>query len=235
MNATNPFFRGLTDFEIKRLLRIAYDGESKYELCKVHPSQDKYPDHFIIGDSCWFNKEHAYLRQDDQMPSLDVFDISESQEGSVIDVVYELTAKCGVTKVHVGDYPSRQDAQCVVEHLSFNNGAFSRCWEISNSHITEDAFNYIHQRGTADIDHVIFEPFVVHSMAAGLVLFNTPWTDANLKDICMSVDCYKEQLVHDQVPECLARLLLLAGEADVRVLIFDSEAPQLKGLPVYDW
>jgi len=76
---------------------------------------------------------------------------------------------------------------------------------------------------------------IPYSPAIGVKLIATPWTDANL--------LYAEDMTADDLRQIhrdkgmlddLANVLFLAAEADVRILIFDADAPLLPGLPVYE-
>lgn len=73
------------------------------------------------------------------------------------------------------------------------------------------------------------------SHAFGVKLIATPWTDSHLQQI---EDCTAKQLRQQQLsaglPVELVEVLHLAAQADVRILIFDPDAAQLDGLPVYD-
>lgn len=50
--------------------------------------------------------------------------------------------------------------------------------------------------------------------------------------------CHSEQLRREHLskgmPGDLANVLTLAGQADVRMLVFDADAPVLEGLPLYE-
>jgi hypothetical protein len=74
---------------------------------------------------------------------------------------------------------------------------------------------------------------VPYSPAIGVKLISTPWTDQNLE--------YAEGITAEQLrqehrskgmPDDLANILELAGQADVRILILDADAPVLPGLPL---
>lgn len=68
----------------------------------------------------------------------------------------------------------------------------------------------------------------------GCKLYSTPW----LKNIAAggsysSTEEVTARLHADHVPSVLLRLLLLAGEADTRLLIFDPDATPLSELPMF--
>lgn len=80
-----------------------------------------------------------------------------------------------------------------------------------------------------------FECFVLNSNnAVGCKLYSTPW----LRNIAAggSYCCIEEvtaRLRADHVPPVLLRLLLMAGEADTGLLIFDPDARPLPELPLF--
>ena len=66
-------------------------------------------------------------------------------------------------------------------------------------------------------------------------LIATPWTDDNLHAI---EGITAERLMREHrkkgMPESLVHVLHLAALADVRILVFDADAPVLDGLTIYD-
>lgn len=74
-----------------------------------------------------------------------------------------------------------------------------------------------------------------YSPAIGVKLIATPWTDANLEYVeDISADQLRQEQLRKGVPESLAEVLYLAALADVRMLVFDADAPELEGLKRYD-
>jgi len=138
--------------------------------------------------------------------------------------------------VHIGDADSEQAAQAVAQRLGFNTGVFSRCWEISSAHLSETSNRYLME--LADIatpERFFFIAFrIPYSPAIGVKLIATPWTDANLLHVDGITAEDLRQIHRDKgMPDDLAQVLFLAAETDVRILIFDADAPLLPGLPVY--
>ncbi|MBN0105832.1 ABC transporter substrate-binding protein, partial [Pseudomonas aeruginosa] len=74
---------------------------------------------------------------------------------------------------------------------------------------------------------------VPYSPAIGVKLISTPWTDKNLEH---AEGITAEQLQQEHrskvMPADLANILELAGQANVRILILDADAPVLLGLPL---
>jgi len=133
--------------------------------------------------------------------------------------------------VHIGDADSEQAAHAVAQRLGFNTGVYSRCWEISSAHLSESANRYLME--LADI--ATPERFIPYSPAIGIKLIATPWTDANLLHVDGITAEDLRQIHRDKgMPDDLAQVLFLAAEADVRILIFDADAPLLPGLPVFE-
>lgn len=125
----------------------------------------------------------------------------------------------------------------VVKRPTFETGSYSRCWEIRSAHITEDAANCLSE--FADIATPTGFMFVAfrlpYSPAIGVKLTATPRTDDNLQHVegITAAQLRQEHLDHG-MPGHLVEILHLAAQADVRILIFDAEAPVLDDLPVYE-
>lgn len=139
--------------------------------------------------------------------------------------------------LHVGDTYSEDAAREVVRRLRFETGFFSRAWEISAAHITEDAGRYLAE--LADIatpTGFLFVAFrIPYSPAIGMKLIATPWTDDNLQKVDdTTADRLREEHRKKGIPESLVDVLHLAALADVRILLFDADAPVLDGLTVYE-
>lgn len=137
--------------------------------------------------------------------------------------------------VHVGDTYSAEAAREVVQRLSFETGYYSRCWEISREHITVDSWHYL--ANLADLatpEAFLFIAFrVPYSPAIGIKLISTPWTDENLEHAeGISAAQLRQEHRGKGMPDDLANILELAGQADVRILILDADAPALLGLPL---
>lgn len=111
---------------------------------------------------------------------------------------------------------------------------YSRCREISNAHLSVSTQGYLAER--AHIDTPIALRFVAFDIpfsgAFGARLASIPWTDANL---LREEGITAEQLSQIQqfrgLPDDLRKILHLAGQAGMRIVIFDPDAPVLDGLP----
>ncbi|MBN0308188.1 ABC transporter substrate-binding protein, partial [Pseudomonas aeruginosa] len=74
---------------------------------------------------------------------------------------------------------------------------------------------------------------VPYSPAIGVKLISTPWTDKNLEYAeGISAEQLRQEHRDKGMPDDLANILELAGQADVRILILDADAPALLGLPL---
>lgn len=127
----------------------------------------------------------------------------------------------------------------MVHRLYFETGHYSRAWEISTAHLTEEALCYLERRaGNFDSRSIglLFEPFALTDCnGVGCKLIGTPWADDNLMKIegCSYSSLRQEQL-DAGTPAALVNVLYLAALADVRLLIFDPDAAVLEGLAIFD-
>jgi hypothetical protein len=159
-----------------------------------------------------------------------------SGEGVVGAVVYAIHGDdLDGRPVHVGDTYSAEAARDVVQRLGFETGYYSRCWEISSAHISQETGQYL--ASLADLatpEAFLFIAFrVPYSPAIGVKLISTPWTDKNLEYAeGISAEQLRQEHRDKGMPDDLANILELAGQADVRILILDADAPALLGLPL---
>lgn len=100
-----------------------------------------------------------------------------SGEGVIGAVVYAIHGDdFDGRPIHVGDTYSAEAAREVVQRLSFETGYYSRCWEISSAHISEETGQYL--ANLADLatpEAFLFIAFrVPYSPAIGIKLISTP-------------------------------------------------------------
>src|SRR3546814_1589798 len=70
---------------------------------------------------------------------------------------------------------------------------------------------------------------VPYSPAIGVKLIATPWTDAHLQNLDgITVEQLRQEHLSKGMPADLMRVLHLAANADVRILIFDADAHQIR-------
>ncbi|WP_454693368.1 DUF5983 family protein [Achromobacter aegrifaciens] len=237
----NPFIRGYCKLKVVRTLLIRYDDASPHVWRPLHASQEHLTDGDLIWSSCIVTNDFAVVRNsadaisDELMEECDAVE-GVSGDGVVGAVVYAIHGEDhDGSLVHVGDTYSAEAAREVVQRLSFETGYYSRCWEISSAHITEETGHYL--ASLADLatpEAFLFIAFrVPYSPAIGVKLISTPWTDENLEHAeGISAEQLRQEHRDKGMPDDLANILELAGQADVRILILDADAPALLGLPL---
>lgn len=233
----NPFLRGYWNLRIVRSLCISYDDGSPLVWRSLHANQSHLSDGNLISSPCIVAEDFALLRIDSNDLDEALAGKSVQGEGVVGAVVYAIHGEAPDGRpVHIADTYSVEAAQEVIQRLTFETGYYSRCWEISTAHLTEATGRYLAE--LADIatpTAFLFLAFrLPYSPAIGIKLISTPWSDAHLRDV---EDITAEQLRQEHrdkgLPDDLAEVLHLAAEADVRILIFDAEAPELDGLTIF--
>ena len=231
----NPFVRGYDGLSVQRLLAISYDDDCPLTYLPLHPSQSHLPDSQVERRACIFSDDFVLITEDQTVP--DELQAQCRSDGLARNVVYAVMAQEDGKPLHVGDTYSEEAAREVVRRLSFETGFYSRCWEISSAHLTAEAGRFLAE--LADIatpSGFLFVAFrIPYSPAIGVKLIATPWTDANLHHIeGISTEELRQEHRAKGMPESLVEVLHLAALADVRMLVFDADAPVLDGLPLYD-
>ena len=237
----NPFLRGYWNLKIVRTLSISYEDGSPHVWRNIHPSQQHLCDAALVSSPCIVTSDFAVVRNGTVPVSAELMaecDAIEgvSGEGVVGAVVYAIHGDdFDGRPVHVGDTYSAEAAREVVQRLSFETGYFSRAWEISREHITVDTWHYL--ANLADLatpEAFLFIAFrVPYSPAIGIKLISTPWTDQNLEYAeGITAEQLRQEHRNKGMPDELANILELAGQADVRILILDADASVLPGLPL---
>ncbi len=159
--------------------------------------------------------------------------------GLVRQVTYAVTGEMLNERHHVGDLYSLEEAQAMIHRLNFDTGHYSRAWEISTAHLTDEALRHLEIRvGNFDSKPtgLLFEPFALPDCnGVGCKLIGTPWTDDNLVKIEGNpYSSLRQEQLEAGTPEALINVLYLAALADVRLLIFDPDAAVLDGLAIFD-
>lgn len=232
---TNPFIRGYQNLKFDRVLMITYEDDCPPCFRPLHASQAHLPDDKVQLFPCIFCDDFALITEGQTIS--DELELQCQNHGVVRTVVYGITADDFGTPIHVGDTYTVEAARKVIDRLSFETGIYSRCWEISSAHLPASAMSFLERiADSATTTGLLFQPFrIAGCPLIGCKLICTPWTDQNL----LAIDGINaKELRHEQlrwgVPEPLVKVLHLAALADSRFLIFDADAPVLKGLPVYD-
>lgn len=231
----NPFVRGYQGLHIVRTLCITYADDSPPVWRPLHSSQAHLPDDQVAQFPCILCSDFALITEGQEIP--DALEAQCQTEGIVRAVVYAVAGDDFGQPIHVGDTYSEETAREVIRRLSFETGFYSRCWEISTAHITEEAGRYLVE--LADIatpTGFLFIAFrIPYSPAIGVKLIATPWTDENLQSVeGITANDLRQEHLGKGMPTSLVDVLHLAALADVRILLFDADAPVLDGLALYE-
>lgn len=234
-HSNNPFVRGYDGLSVQRLLAISYEDDCPLTYLPLHASQAHLPDSQVERHPCIFSDEFALITEGQDVPA----DLDEQcrSQGIVRTVVHAVMADEAGQPLHVGDTYSDEAAREVVRRLRFETGFYSRCWEISSAHLTANASHFLAE--LADIatpSRFLFVAFrIPYSPAIGVKLIATPWTDENLQQVeGITAERLRQEHRRKGMPESLVEVLHLSALADVRLLIFDADAPVLDGLTLYD-
>lgn len=196
---------------MQRLLAISYDDDCPLSYLPLHVSQSHLPDSQVERHACVFCDDFALITEGQNVPP--ELDAQCPSHGIARNLVYAVMAEEAGQPLHVGDTYSEEAAREVVRRLRFETGFYSRAWEISSAHITEEAGRFL----------------------AELADIATPWTDANLQHVeGITAEELRQEHRAKGVPESLVEVLHLAALVDVRMLVFDADAPVLDGLTLYD-
>lgn len=139
----NPFVRGYHDFHIQRVAVISYDDRCPVTYLPLHLSQSHLPDEQALYRRCIFNDSFVLITEgQDIAPELDALC---GGAGTIQAALYSTHGDDNGVSTHIGDTYSEEAAREVVRQITFETGHFSRCWEISAAHVTEE----VQGRGTA--------------------------------------------------------------------------------------
>ncbi|MFV3091292.1 ABC transporter substrate-binding protein [Pseudomonas sp. GW6] len=235
MNSSiNPFTRGYHDFDIQRVAVIGYDDRCPMTYLPLHASQSHVPNAQLIHRRCIFSDEFVLVTEGQEVaPELDMLC---SGTGTIRAVLYSIYGDDNGTSSHIGDAQTLEAAREVVRRLSFEAGHYSRCWEISSAHVTEDAIRYLKDMAATETPSgLLFVAFhIPYSPAVGVKLIATPWTSTNLLHVeGITAEQLRQEHLAQGVPPSLVEVLYQAAAADVRILILDGDAATLDGLRLY--
>ena len=232
----NPFLRGYWNLRIVRTLSISYEDGSPRVWRPLHVSQQQLSDDALRSSACIVTSDFAAIKTGIEPICTELMAEWDADEGVVDAVVYAIYGDdFDGRPVHVGDTYSAEAAREIVQRLSFESGYFSRSWEISSAHISAESWHYLET--LADIatpEALLCIAFrIPYSQAIGIKLISTPWTDRNLEYAeGISAEQLQQEHRNKGMPADLVHILALAGQADVRILVFDEDAPVLLGLPL---
>lgn len=230
----NPFTRGYHGFHIQRVAVIGYDDRCPVTSLPLHLSQCHLPDEQLMHRRCIFTDSFVLISEgQDVAPELNALC---SGTGTILAVLCSIYGDDNGASSHIGDTQPLEAAREVVHRLSFETGHYSRCWEISSAHVTEDAIHYLWKMADTETPTgLLFVAFhMPYSPAIGMKLITSPWTSANLLHVeGITAEQLREVHLGKGIPPSLVEVLHQAAEADVRILILDADAPALDGLELY--
>jgi hypothetical protein len=229
----NPFIRGYQGLNIQRTLVILLGKNYPPARRLLHPSQTHLSDDRIAQKHCLLSNEYAIVTGGQRIPKS--LRAQCDRRGFVIDVQYAIQADDDGQPVSLGLVPSREQADEIIRRMRFETGVLSRCWEISRWHLDFAALRFLEGLEQAKPIYIPFcDVFRLRSDVTGIKLIGTPWNDEHLRKCGATVlELRKAHLKHG-MPPSLLHVLHLAGQADIRILIFDGGAPLLEGLMTYD-
>ncbi|VXC23907.1 conserved hypothetical protein [Pseudomonas sp. 8Z] len=231
MPPPNPFANNPLSLTITRLLQITYANDCPPCHRLLHPTQEMLSDDQLQCFPCAFTDETALITEGQDVDD-ELLDTHISS-GIVRQVIYAINGDIKGVQSHVADTYSAEQAQQLVDLLNSTDIRACSAWEISDQHLDHDAHQYL-VRVTDETWYtgLAFEAFKLWKPGAlGIQLVTDYWSSL-LDDLTLQA-FYQEQL-RNGVPTCLVNLLHLAAAASVRYVMFDPDASQLDGLPVFE-
>lgn len=234
MTNPNPFIRGYQNLYIRRELMITYDEHFAPCYRQIGAEQQDAGDDRLVGHHAIFNDTHALAIEPETVT--DDQHTLYPANGQVRAVVYAVRATENGEELHLGDTESRPRAEGLLKRIQFETGFYSRSFEITSAHLPDEEWDELQDLVQhADTQPLMFECFTLpDSDAIGFKLHCTPWTDEHLAYACACSLSEVQAAMEGQgfEPETI-RVLSLAGQADVRILILDPNGCLLEGLPQF--
>jgi len=229
----NPFIRGFEKVTYRRTLLVFDRINSKLLELPLHKAQEMLYDEELAMQPCIFNESFVVLDRPDLPDGISGTCLGQ---GHVALIQYRLYGWIEGGSALIDTVLSQDDAETLHNFHSFETGYYSRCWEISTAHITKESLKYLNRlvyfegAGTE-----FYEAFhLPQSEAFGVKLIATPWTERNLMEYGgITVETVCQRLKNEGMPDDLVNVLLLAAQADVRILVFDPSAMEVPGLAKY--
>jgi hypothetical protein len=221
----NPFIKGYWGLEARRTLQVSRDGNPRSVYFPLHPSQAHWHDREIVLRPCIVCNGYAIsaTRQTLSEALTALCNEHGSEQGFVEGVRYTIHADDNGQDVRLGDVDSSEKADTIINRMKFEAGFYSRCWEISPAHLEKEAVGYLQRVAHRAEPLDFFSVFNLVCGRVGVHLSHAPFDNAPSA----------AELFARGMPLSLARLLYLAVEADVRILIFAHGAPRLNVLPTF--
>lgn len=236
----NPFEKGFQDYRIERLAMI-YTQDLPWTLhyAPIHPCQQYLKDVEFENQHAIFSDHYAFLENDSA--TQDILATCKYQ-GQFIKIVYRINASYGMGETIIGQPITLDEAQNIVQKLQFETGTFSRCWEISNRHIPKTDFDLL-LNDAKQLPQIVASPFLMDlfilddqdDFSLGIRLNRTPWTDEHLTKVTdyNTASLRQSYLADGDLSAAFVDLIMLAGQADVRIVIFKTQGKVLEHLPIY--
>jgi hypothetical protein len=234
MSFPNPFVRGFWGLHVLRSLDVICNGRSTW--LPLHSSHERLPDDEVVQKPCLICNGHVISGTTETLATNLTADckLYGYEKGFVTNVRYTILADENDRNIRLGDVPSLEEADEIIRRLTFRPGFFNRCWEISALHLEKTAVDYLEKIIEAAEALDFFSVFRIERHRIGIHLFNVDWGHAYSQH-ANDINITERLLGHLEtgMPLSLARMLFLAGEADVQYLILAHGAPVLRGLPVF--
>lgn len=239
----NPFKRGYQDFRIERLAMI-YTGDLPWSVyyAPLHSSQESFRDFEFEGKGAIFSDHHAVM-------DLDLVSAALRSEckyrGHFIKVIYRLIASDGADETIIGEALTLKDAWRIVQNLQFDTGCYSRLWEISNRHIPKEVLDLLRNKAKRLSENLIDSYFLMDlfildhpgveaDFDLGIRLNRIPWTQEHVTKVThYDLVELRDSYLNDGLPSSFVDLVLQAGMAEVRILVFREQGKVLAGLPTF--
>lgn len=237
----NPFQRGYTDFKIERLAMV-YTQDLPWCLhyAPIHSAHEAMKDFEFENQQAVFDDHHVSLMRCAGKTRLDEC----RYRGQLIKIIYRVLATEYASQVIIGQALSLLEAERMIDNIQIQTGYYNRCFEISSTHLPWRDLENLKNRAE-ESPQIVDAPFLIDlflinnerndNFDLGIRLNRTPWTeDERLeKVLCPDSTDLRQHYLEEGLSSELIDLLLLAGKADVRLIIFSDNAPILSRLATY--
>ena len=237
----NPFERGYSDFKIERLAMV-YTQDLPWCLhyALIHPSHEAIKDFEFENQEAIFDDHHVSIMRCAGKKRLDEC----RYRGQLIKIIYHVLATEYATQVIIGEALCFSEAERMIHNIQMQAGHYNRCFEINSTHLPWQDLEGLKQR-TENIPKIVDAPFLldlflinnehIDDFDLGIRLNRTPWIEDDMlqKVMCSGSTDLREDYLEEGLSTQLIDLLLLAGKADVRLIIFSDNAPVLPRLATY--
>lgn len=239
----NPFERGYQCFRIERLAMIyTRDLPECLHYAPLHPSQEYLKDVEFEGQDAIFSNTHVLV---DTGLVAEALREACKYHGHLIKMVYRMTASHDMSETIIGEVSTLEQARRIVWNIQSETGAYHRLWEISNRHVHKDVLdllrNKARQLSKNWIDsYFLMDLFILDNpgdepeLDLGIRLNHLPWTQEHVMKVTdYDLDGLRDGYLHDGLPASFVDLVLQAGRAGVRILVFSEQGKVLEGLPTF--